>query len=106
MRSATWRRMFARSVGEVFPHAGAAAWAASRGEFDVLGSAGGHLGEGLAGHGRGIVEVVSVRRRHPLPADVVLVAGLEGDERAVFARPCVYRHGNSFAAMSSGVIPD
>lgn len=30
IRSAIWLRMFARSAGEVLPHASAAAWAASR----------------------------------------------------------------------------
>jgi GH15 family glucan-1,4-alpha-glucosidase len=53
---------------------------------DVLGGAAGHLREGLAVDRGDVLEVLALDRGHPLSADPVLVAGLEGDLRALGAR--------------------
>ena len=54
--------------------------------LDVLGGAAGDLGEGLAGHRRGVLEVLALGRRDVLAADEVVVAGLEGDDASVSPR--------------------
>ena len=52
------------------------------GLVDVLGGGTGELGDRLAVHRRGVGEVLALDRRHELAADVVAVAGLEGNDGA------------------------
>ena len=73
MRSAILFRMFARSVGEVLPHASLRLVGGIEREFDVLRGRTRDLAERLAGDRRDIVEVLSLDRRDPLAADEVVI---------------------------------
>ena len=53
------------------------------------------LAERLTVHRAGVLEVSAGRGRDPLPADVVLVPGLEGHQRALGTRSCIHGHGVS-----------
>ncbi len=60
-------------------------------QVDVLGGGAGNLAEHPAVHRADVVEVLTFDRRHPLAADVVFVAFVEGDHRP-FAAGIVIDH--------------
>src|SRR5690606_35777887 len=71
-----------------------------QGRLDVLRRAARHLGERLPVHRTRILEVLTPDRRHVLPADVVVVTGLVGDDRALAPGRRVSGHAEQ-ASLSS-----
>ena len=92
MRSAILFRMLARSAAEVRPQARLAPCAASSARLDVLCGGAGDLGERLAGDRGDGSRSSCPSRRHPLAADEVAVAALDGDQAVGLPRGCVMRH--------------
>src|SRR6478672_6376723 len=93
MRSAILFRMRARSAAGLAPGGSGGVRGVER-LVDVGRVGPRHLAEHLAGDRRAVLEVLARGGGHPLAVDVVVVAGLEGHQRAFGARPGINSHGN------------